>query len=438
TTMRKGVLLAILLLSCQGIYANDIHTWHHLVKRRTGDKPPVGKCMNCRWGGKTGLHFYTCCNNCDEPESKCKKDQIVYDGASRGKYCGPCGEDTAAGNATICNKEASKTYKCGGCDGQLKVKSKCDDIWLFQIPGLCWAWQICFNKLCKEVDGKINVNELYDIPDTFCGDSVCQSSETYESCPIDCCWKKNPKCLWEHDGWENCSSDEPCSKCPQRCCNEPTCCDISVTGDPHVLQPDKDLDIPLCYNLYRPQGEVMILFSHITKGESEIKVNVKFGDGTKWLKEVVVFIGDDNVYVKHNFIDINNGTYSCGWDDGSYRMSTGHIKVYEGGIKIKPYADDSGVEHIDVKRGKHGVNVNVVYDLHEKYGGFLGLIDSLVIGSDGGNTLELVTGDTIHARHTVQNSGIHCLHLNEPTSLLPNGSLNSVVIPCLFCAAPAN
>ncbi|CAH1781406.1 unnamed protein product [Owenia fusiformis] len=230
--------LMVVLLSCDAIFGSNVRIWRHLEKRKAGEQPPAGECMNCRWGGQTGVHFYTCCNNCDEPDNEC--DGVEYDSASNGDYCGKCGVDSADGDGT-CNKGEGDTFQCGGCDGQTKIKTKCDSVWLYRVPGFCWAWQMCFNKLCKKVHGRrpgkrstgkiesIVKRQTADIRDDFCGDGVCNLDETTTNCPMDCCGLLNPVCIWE-TYFALCFPDGSCDKCPPLCCSEPTCCGSTINN----------------------------------------------------------------------------------------------------------------------------------------------------------------------------------------------------------------
>jgi len=62
----------------------------------TGPAPPAGKCTEYDCGGSSGVHYYTCCNNCDEGPNP-PGDGTEYDGASNGNYCGACGANLGGG-----------------------------------------------------------------------------------------------------------------------------------------------------------------------------------------------------------------------------------------------------------------------------------------------------------------------------------------------------
>ncbi|XP_066296291.1 uncharacterized protein [Branchiostoma lanceolatum] len=172
-------------------------------------QPPEGQCCYFKWGGKSGLHYYICCNNCDENNGQPVCDGTTYDGASDGDYCGHCGVDK--GNA----KKKISTFDCGGCDGQTKVKKACDKKHKNLIPGFCWKYSDCFEKGCKNLLKAIGNNSTIDDMDyePFCGDGRCGSEEDHNSCPYDCCSTYNQDDCRPH-----------CDLCPPECCGEPGCC----------------------------------------------------------------------------------------------------------------------------------------------------------------------------------------------------------------------
>jgi len=102
--------------------------------RRTGYQALDGHCVDFKLGGNPRLHFYTCCNNCnDNVDKSC--DGTTYHSASPGNYCDSCGRDNARGNGAL-----NKGFACGGCEGQAKIASKCIDGWKNKyknIPGFC-------------------------------------------------------------------------------------------------------------------------------------------------------------------------------------------------------------------------------------------------------------------------------------------------------------
>jgi hypothetical protein len=175
------------------------------IKRREGDQAPPGQCATYRWGGISGLHWYACCNNCNQGVSTC--DGVTYQSATSTAYCAKCGIDTKKGDGT-----SHATYPCGGCQGQERTRKKClsNIRSVFQIPGLCWAFAKCFKSKCESVAQ----------PET-CFNLVCDAGETVDNCPTDCCGSKNEKCDWSKS-----------TTCVPQCCNEHTCCDTSGSDVP--------------------------------------------------------------------------------------------------------------------------------------------------------------------------------------------------------------
>ncbi|XP_078616641.1 uncharacterized protein LOC144884943 [Branchiostoma floridae x Branchiostoma japonicum] len=180
--------------------------------------PPLGECCHYKWGGFgiIKLHFYVCCNNCDENDGDPECGGTVYDKASDKPYCGPCGEDQ--GNA---RGKIGGSFDCGGCVGQNQVKAECDKKHRWVFKGFCWVWSTCFSLRCRKrflaAAGDQAVQALqggsYD-DEAFCGDDKCDPGEDHESCPFDCCPRYNP---------EKCKRSY-CDKCPPPCCAESSCC----------------------------------------------------------------------------------------------------------------------------------------------------------------------------------------------------------------------
>jgi len=71
----------------------------HRVARKAGDQATEGACQNFKWGGTSRVHFYTCCNNCNERDTSCNRK--TYHSASGGLYCDQCGTDSGNGNHFI-------------------------------------------------------------------------------------------------------------------------------------------------------------------------------------------------------------------------------------------------------------------------------------------------------------------------------------------------
>jgi len=175
--------------------------------RRAGDQADEGKCLSLNWGGLTGLHWYTCCNNCNSQDTSC--DGKTYHGASDGVYCDACGTDNKAGDGKI-----REDFSCGGCTGQEQILNKCRSKLgiLFKTVGFCWAFTWCFEHHCKKqyMQGVTPKDTAFDL--------VCNEGETVEDSPFDCCQTVNDAC--KQNAWVN-------GKCPPKCCGEPGCCRTS-------------------------------------------------------------------------------------------------------------------------------------------------------------------------------------------------------------------
>lgn len=159
-------------------------------------------------GGDSGVHHYSCCNNCNDSNStklpSC--DGQTYEGGSTGSYCGSCGKPTGGG--------VLKWYfNCMNCSVQSQCQAICNKK-VSTKAGFCWKWIDCFKGCCSEASKSL-YDPLWMISDTdsfgFCGDAICQSSENHFSCPTDCCYQINSTCLTG-------------ATCSPSCCEEITCC----------------------------------------------------------------------------------------------------------------------------------------------------------------------------------------------------------------------
>ncbi|XP_019644601.1 PREDICTED: uncharacterized protein LOC109485435, partial [Branchiostoma belcheri] len=187
---------------------------------RTVPAPPQGECVHITGGGTSGVHFYVCCNNCDESGGNPTCDRTTYQGASAGRYCGHCGADEGNGKLEL------QHFKCGGCAGQSQVQETCNKEYSWVFPGACWVWSIFFKNRCNKRFQQKARSLDSDAP--FCGDNTCDPGETDITCPFDCCPVTNP---------DTCVRNSP--TCPPECCSKPGCCKTSksptVKGDRVVV-----------------------------------------------------------------------------------------------------------------------------------------------------------------------------------------------------------
>lgn len=179
------------------------------ILSEAGKQPSLGRCRSHNCGGNSRLHYYICCNNCDEDSSVCQGK--TYQTASTENYCVECGVDN--GNAADILTEE---FNCCGCRGQSEMDRKCLSAWwVINIPGFCWTYSACFKTNCKKRRCSRNaIGELEIMPnnDTFCGNGVCEADEDIYNCPLDCCATINP---------QKCSDN---TKCLPTCCGDSTCC----------------------------------------------------------------------------------------------------------------------------------------------------------------------------------------------------------------------
>ena len=102
-------------------------------------------CTQFDHGGKTKVHFYICCNNCQDKDTSCN-GYTYQGGGSRDAYCDVCGKNTQLGGG-----RATYAFNCVSCSQQNACEEKCDREWMGipnQLPGLCPKWAACFRGCC--------------------------------------------------------------------------------------------------------------------------------------------------------------------------------------------------------------------------------------------------------------------------------------------------
>lgn len=168
----------------------------------------TSSCSTCTefFGGQWYIHWYNCCDNCEEESPYC--DGWTWQGASNVRYCGSCGE-------TSYNGKYLKQFECVDCN----VQGNCSElVRKYNYPGLCWMWSMAFRGCCKSAASEnSNLQTGYDVMKTsfsFCGDRKCQTGEDSTNCPLDCCPLVNN---------EVCSGGSD-ADCLPACCSESTCC----------------------------------------------------------------------------------------------------------------------------------------------------------------------------------------------------------------------
>ena len=163
-------------------------------------------CTGYYHGGKTTVHHWACCNNCnDNDPNPCNGK--TWQGGSSEIYCDKCGQNTGGGTEKY-------FFNCKNCDSQETCASYCTQKG-FALAGLCWKWLDCFKGCCLEMTTQRNRSSKVSFE--FCGDGNCSETETPRNCPIDCCYKVNEEC-----------SATP-NRCTPDCCEAPTCCDPIIS-----------------------------------------------------------------------------------------------------------------------------------------------------------------------------------------------------------------
>lgn len=184
----------------------DFKIWFKaLTTRATGPS----YCTQYIFGGTSGVHSYTCCNNCDDFDTSC--DGYTYQGGGSDEdYCSSCGEGTGGGSV-------NHNFNCISCGQQDSCENKCSSGFvgwaLKNIPGGCPFWSRCFRLCCgmaQYINKKRNTDKMVDVGD-FCGDFVCQvGEETIQNCPIDCCPYYDPESCYQPCNATSSCCDEKC------------------------------------------------------------------------------------------------------------------------------------------------------------------------------------------------------------------------------------
>lgn len=110
-------------------------------------------CTQYDNGGTSRVHFYTCCNNCNDFDQSCNSKDY-QGGGSKGDYCGDCGERTTKGGG-----RETYSYNCVSCEQQRRCEEKCDKEGfgiIAKIPGFCPKWARCFRECCIEADRRLS------------------------------------------------------------------------------------------------------------------------------------------------------------------------------------------------------------------------------------------------------------------------------------------
>ena len=111
-------------------------------------------CRQFDHGGTSGVHFYTCCNNCNDPTDRSCDGKDYQGGGSKGDYCGGCGENTPKGGG-----RETYAFNCVSCEQQSACEKKCNGEFYgltALMPGFCPRWSGCFRRCCVEAEQKLS------------------------------------------------------------------------------------------------------------------------------------------------------------------------------------------------------------------------------------------------------------------------------------------
>ena len=166
-------------------------------------------CTGYYTGGRSGVHHWACCNNCNDTNKTC--DGVTWQGGSSEVYCGPCGTNSNGGG------RVKYYFNCGSCRQQELCSEYCSGR---NLPGLCWKWLDCFRGCCLANAQQPSRNKRQIETTSFCGDGTCGSGETPNTCPSDCCYQINPVC----------DPSNP-NLCENECCEHSSCCLEGTTSE---------------------------------------------------------------------------------------------------------------------------------------------------------------------------------------------------------------
>lgn len=136
---------------CQYWPSSDIHD----------SQPAV--CKQYDHGGVSGLHFFTCCDNCNDLDTSCDGD-TYQGGGTTDKLCGTCGNRVLFKNSKKCSRH-TYTFNCGSCWHQRQCRNHCNnnEPCAKVLPGLCPKWTGCFRDCCLNVQNPSNREKRFEL-----------------------------------------------------------------------------------------------------------------------------------------------------------------------------------------------------------------------------------------------------------------------------------
>ena len=183
------------------------------------ERETTAVCKQYDHGGTSDVHFYACCNNCQDPGGASQQfcDGDTYQGGgTTSSQCGKCGQRTAS----QLGSRLTYTFNCKSCQQQRYCNDLCNEKHPLATvtPGLCPKWIGCFRGCCLDVNPTFRGKRSAQVNVTnFCGDGTCTAGETKDNCPRDCCPTVNPRCA------------VPAGRCGPRCCLDWGCCLVNET-----------------------------------------------------------------------------------------------------------------------------------------------------------------------------------------------------------------
>ena len=195
----------------------------------------VNHCKCQYWDERTGagpgfctgyqdqnLHW-ACCTDYTNEDMECNTRTWSWPSGSLNKCSVPEGSRPAP--------VIKYNFNCGDCDCQKACHSSCNTKIGMLLAGKssdsCGEWLDCFRGCCLEADKQNRERnpsrkrqDTAPNLDVFCGDNVCNSTESSTSCPEDCCQNVNSQVC-----------TPKANVCLLECCSESNCCIMQSNSD---------------------------------------------------------------------------------------------------------------------------------------------------------------------------------------------------------------
>ena len=208
-------------------------------------------CTQYDHGGQSNIHFFGCCNNCNDQDSSCSGQTYQGGGSGGIDYCSSCGVSNAAGGGRITYR-----FNCVSCNQQEKCRNECNKNKLStNVPGGCPYWIGCFRGCCTKAESnrrkrQATINGTVDVGE-FCGDEICQTGENQLNCPSDCCPNVNPDVCQR----SNCSNPS--------CCFDSRCCVYDILSDTSPTTPASPTTPSSAMSSFRYSLKLIVIVSYL-------------------------------------------------------------------------------------------------------------------------------------------------------------------------------